>query len=152
SRRRFPYFLPNLAAGCVVDRVSDQDLGRRAGGYRLSAQHGPLYRHVQRDGLSTSSADLRSICSEPAQIAGKDDTEMTARTPTFPLRLPPSLKNAVEQVARKERTSVNQFVVTAVAEKISALRTAELFRERKTPADFAAFDRIFSRKGGQRPE
>ena len=46
---------------------------------------------------------------------------------TYPLRLPRSLKDAVERISRENRTSINQFVATAVAEKVSALRTAEYF-------------------------
>lgn len=76
---------------------------------------------------------------------------MTAKTQTFPLRLPKSLKDAVEKVAREDGASVNQFVVTALAEKLSALKTAEVFSERKARANFDAFDRIMSRKGGQPP-
>jgi hypothetical protein len=31
------------------------------------------------------------------------------------------------------------------------MKTAELFAERKSRADFDAFDRIMNRKGGQKP-
>ena len=51
----------------------------------------------------------------------------------------------------KESTSINQFVVTAVAEKVSALRTARYFEDRKARADFKAFDKIMRRRGGKPP-
>lgn len=70
---------------------------------------------------------------------------------TYPLRLPRSLKAAVERISREDRTSINQFVATAVAEKVSAMRTAEYFANAKARADFAAFDRIMRRKGGEKP-
>jgi len=38
-------------------------------------------------------------------------------TMTYPLRLPRSLKRAVERQSKEDRTSINQFVTTAVAEK-----------------------------------
>lgn len=41
------------------------------------------------------------------------------------LRLPDSLHIAVKELAAQENVSANQFVTLAVAEKISALRTAE---------------------------
>ena len=41
-------------------------------------------------------------------------------TSTYPLRLPKSLKEAAAQIAREDGTSINQFVATAVAEKVSA--------------------------------
>jgi hypothetical protein len=72
-------------------------------------------------------------------------------TRTYPLRLPRSLKEAVERLSREERTSINQFVATAVAEKVSALQTAQFFSDRKNRADFAAFDKIMRRRGGMKP-
>lgn len=76
---------------------------------------------------------------------------MSTKIKTFPLRLPRSLKEAAERVASEDGTSMNQLVVTALAEKLSAMKTAEIFAERKQRADFEAFDRIMSRKGGVKP-
>ena len=72
-------------------------------------------------------------------------------TKTYPLRMPRSLKEAVERLSREDRTSINQFVTTAVAEKVSALQTARFFADRKARADFKAFDKIMKRKGGKPP-
>jgi hypothetical protein len=72
-------------------------------------------------------------------------------TQTYPLRLPRSLKEAVERLSREDRTSINQFVATAVAEKVSALQTAKYFADRRPRADFKAFDKIMRRKGGKSP-
>ncbi len=76
---------------------------------------------------------------------------MTARTSTYPLRLPVSIKSEAEKLAAAEGTSLNQFVATAVAEKVAALRTASYFAERRGRADWEAFDRLMSRKGGEPP-
>jgi hypothetical protein len=70
-------------------------------------------------------------------------------TRTYPLQLPRSLKEAVVRLSREDRTSINQFVATAVAEKVSALQTAKYFADRKARADFKAFDRIMKRRGGK---
>ena len=67
------------------------------------------------------------------------------------LRLPRSIKAAVEKLARSEGISMNQFVATAVAEKLAVLNTATYFAERKSRADLAAFKRILKRKGGEPP-
>lgn len=72
-------------------------------------------------------------------------------TMTYPLRLPRSIKKAVEQQSREDGTSINQFVTTGVAEKLSALRTAEFFAGRKERADFKAFDKLMKRRGGKPP-
>lgn len=64
----------------------------------------------------------------------------------FALRLPASLKSEAEAVARADGSTLNQFIVTAVAEKLSALRTADYFRKRAGQADFETFDRVFARE------
>jgi hypothetical protein len=76
---------------------------------------------------------------------------MTTQTGNYPLRLPLSLKAAVEKLSKRDGTSVNQFVVVAVAEKVAAMATAELFEERRSRADLAAFDRIMARSDGETP-
>jgi hypothetical protein len=70
---------------------------------------------------------------------------------TYPLRLPRSLKDAVVRLSKQDGTSINQFVTTAVAEKVSALETARFFRDRRARADFKTFDRIMNRRGGKPP-
>ena len=77
---------------------------------------------------------------------------MKRRTSTFPLRLPASLKAAVAEISKEDGTSINQFVTTAVAEKISAMKTAEFFSARGAEADIEAARRILRRAGGQPPE
>ena len=73
-------------------------------------------------------------------------------TSTYPLRLPKSLKEAAVVIAREDGTSFNQFVATAVAEKVSAMKTAEFFAARKADADTEAARRLLRRQGGQPPE
>jgi hypothetical protein len=72
-------------------------------------------------------------------------------TTTYPLRLPRSLKEAVKRLSREDGTSINQFVATAVAEKVSALQTARYFTDRRARANFQAFDKIMKRRGGKPP-
>ncbi len=69
----------------------------------------------------------------------------------YALRLPASLKREVEKVARDDGTSLNQFIVTAVAEKLSALRTVDFFEEHKSRADVGAALEIMSRTRGEAP-
>ncbi len=69
----------------------------------------------------------------------------------YALRLPASLKKAVEAVAHEDGTTLNQFIVSAVAEKLSALKTADYFAGRAARADLEAALRILSRPGGQPP-
>ena len=74
------------------------------------------------------------------------------RHSTYPLRLPHSVKAEVERLAKQDGISVNQFIATAVAEKLSAMRTAEFFAERRARADFVAFDQLMRRDGGEPPQ
>jgi hypothetical protein len=69
----------------------------------------------------------------------------------YALRLPASLKAAAERVAREDGTTLNQFIVTAVAEKLAALRTADYFAERAARGDLDAALRFLSREGGAPP-
>jgi hypothetical protein len=70
---------------------------------------------------------------------------------TYPLRLPKSIKSAAEKLARDEGISMNQFVATAVAEKLAAMQTASFFAERRSRADLAAFRKLLNRAGGEPP-
>ena len=72
-------------------------------------------------------------------------------TSTYPLRLPVSIKREAERLAAEDGASLNQFVASAVAEKVAALRTAAFFERRRGRADFDAFDRIMARDGGVPP-
>ena len=76
---------------------------------------------------------------------------MTTRVSTFPLRLPVSMKTALEEISRRDGTSLNQFLVVAAAEKIAAMETERFFAERRERADRDEFLRILNREGGQPP-
>ena len=65
----------------------------------------------------------------------------------FPLRLPASIKRAAEDLAHGDGVSLNQFIASAVAEKVSALRTLEYLEARAKRADPAAFRAVLARAG-----
>jgi hypothetical protein len=69
----------------------------------------------------------------------------------YALRLPTSLKRELEKLAREDGTSLNQLIVTAVAEKLSALRTADFFEERRKRADVGAALEAMTRERGETP-
>ncbi|WP_044561740.1 YlcI/YnfO family protein [Azospirillum sp. B4] len=74
------------------------------------------------------------------------------KTSTYPLRLPASVKAEAERLAAEDGTSLNQFVATAVAEKLAALRTAAYFIERSGRGDRTAFRALLTREGGAPPQ
>lgn len=73
-------------------------------------------------------------------------------TSNYALRLPASLKQSVEKVAHDDGTSLNQFIVTAIAEKLAAIKTADYFQERAARGDLKAALALLSRKGGAPPQ
>jgi hypothetical protein len=69
----------------------------------------------------------------------------------YALRLPTSLKAGAEVVAREDGTTLNQFIVSAVAEKLAALKTADFFADRAKRGDLEEALSMLSRSGGQPP-
>ena len=82
---------------------------------------------------------------------GKGKMPAKKKVAGYALRLPTSTKAEAERLAAEDGSSLNQFVATAVAEKISSLRALRFFAHRKGKADWEAFDRLMQRKGGQKP-
>lgn len=69
------------------------------------------------------------------------------RRSNFALRLQPSLLEELRKAAEAEGVALNQLINVAVAEKLSALRTEEYFRERGRRANRAETLRILERAG-----
>ena len=51
------------------------------------------------------------------------------------LHLPASLKAAAEEFTRRDGVSLNQFISTAVAQKVGAVEAADFFRKRGADGD-----------------
>jgi len=71
------------------------------------------------------------------------------RQSSFPLRLASSLQKEARQIAEREGVSLNQLINLAVAEKISALRTEEFFRERGADANLGKARKLLKRAGNE---
>jgi hypothetical protein len=58
---------------------------------------------------------------------------------TYPLKLPASIKMAAARLAKEDGVSLNQWIATAVAQKVGVVETAALFFRRRakgaTPDD-----------------
>ena len=67
------------------------------------------------------------------------------------MRLQPSVLEELRKAAEVEGVALNQLINVAVAEKVSALRTEEYFRERGRRADRAETLRILERAGQGNP-
>ena len=64
---------------------------------------------------------------------------------TMSVRLPESLHRQVRDLAKREGISMNQFIATALAEKLSALMTREYLEERARRGDRRKFDRALAK-------
>ena len=67
------------------------------------------------------------------------------------LRLQGSLLEEARRVAETEGVALNQFINVAVAEKLSALRTEDYFRERASKGNIAKAKRLLKRAGRGNP-
>ncbi len=70
----------------------------------------------------------------------------------YALRLPNSLMEAARRVSKEENASMNQFFVTAIAEKLSALETEKLLNSRAKGADVEHFLQAMDRVPNVPPE
>src|ERR1700748_3168661 len=74
------------------------------------------------------------------------------RRSNFALRLQPALLDEARKLAEAEGVALNQLINVAVAEKLSALRTASYFAERAARANIPEALHILHRGGvGQPP-
>ncbi len=64
---------------------------------------------------------------------------------TLSLRIPDSLHRQIREIAKRENISINQFVSTAVAEKLSALLTEEYLSERASRGSRRKFVKALSK-------
>ncbi len=71
---------------------------------------------------------------------------------TLSLRLPDSLHKQVKSLARKEGISINQFIASAVAEKMSALQTENYLVNRANKGDRESFLEAMSRMPDTEPD
>jgi hypothetical protein len=71
---------------------------------------------------------------------------------TLSLRIPDSLHERIREIAKRENISINQFVNSAVAEKLSALLTQEYLAERAKRGSRRKFKKAMSKVKDVEPE
>ena len=63
---------------------------------------------------------------------------------TLSAQIHDSLMKQMQELARQERTTLDQLVAIALAAQVSAWRTAESIQSRAQRVDYAAFDRVLA--------
>lgn len=71
---------------------------------------------------------------------------------TISVELPESLHKHLHELAERDKVSVNQFVVLAIAEKLSALSTEEYLGQRAARADKEKFRAVLNKVKDVEPE
>ncbi len=72
-------------------------------------------------------------------------------TTNYPLRVSASIMGEAKKAAAQDGVSLNQFIGTALAEKVSAVRTEAVLKDRANRADRKRFDEVMAKAGGQPP-
>ena len=67
------------------------------------------------------------------------------------LRLPGSIHRHIRDIAKKEGVSINQFISSAVSEKISALMTEDYLKQRAKRAKKEDFRKILAKVPSRKP-
>ncbi len=67
------------------------------------------------------------------------------------LRLPESIHRHIKEVAKAEGVSINQFISSAVSEKISALMTEDYLKNRAKRAKKGSFRKILAKVPDRKP-
>ena len=71
---------------------------------------------------------------------------------TLSLRLPNSLHEQIRQLAKREGISINQFIASATAEKMTALLTEEYLSKRAQRASRKKFQAVLDKVPDVEPE
>ena len=68
------------------------------------------------------------------------------------LRMPNSIHDRARLLSKRDNVSINQFVATAVAEKISAMETADYLAKRAKRASRAKFEAALAQVPDREPD
>ena len=71
---------------------------------------------------------------------------------TLSLRIPKSLHEQIRQLAKREGISINQFIASAAAEKMSALLTEQYIEARAKRASLKKFQKVLKKIPDMEPE
>ena len=71
---------------------------------------------------------------------------------TISLRLPNYLHDTLRELAQEEQVSINQLIVLAIAEKVSALKAEDYLAKRAARGDRAKFEAAMAKVADVEPE
>jgi hypothetical protein len=71
---------------------------------------------------------------------------------TITLQIPPSLRKRAEALAKEDGIQLDQFITTALAEKVAVLDTDSVLRERAARGSREKFERVLSKVPDVEPD
>jgi uncharacterized protein (DUF1778 family) len=71
---------------------------------------------------------------------------------TLSLRIPKSLHEQIRQLAKSEGISINQFLASAAAEKMSAILTEQYIEARAKRASLKKYQKVLKKVPNSEPE
>ena len=71
---------------------------------------------------------------------------------TLSIRLPDSLHKEIKKLSKKDRISINQFITTALSEKITALETELYLKERSKLGNKKEYLDVLNKVQNNEPE
>jgi len=71
---------------------------------------------------------------------------------TLSLRLPDYLHKKIKEIAKEENISINQFIASAVSEKMSAFTTLEYLESRAKRSNDKKFEEVLKKIPNTRPD
>lgn len=71
---------------------------------------------------------------------------------TLSIRIPESIHKRVKVLASRDNISINQFIATALAEKLAALDTEEYLEERSKRGSRKKYQKVLSKVKDSEPQ
>lgn len=148
SPGKIPILMPSSTIYPPHD--AQQVCATSAGSPSFSAtQHGVLTFSLTYNPASATFQPIKSNFLSLERIPCRARSDIMS---TLSLRLRNSLHEQMRQPAKREGISINQFVASAAAEKMSALLTEEYFEVRAKRASLRKFQNVLKKFPNAEPE
>lgn len=71
---------------------------------------------------------------------------------TLSIRIPDSIHEIIKRMSKEDNISINQFIASAITEKVTALETEDYIKNRGMSGDKKAFEKVLSKVPNIEPE
>jgi hypothetical protein len=71
---------------------------------------------------------------------------------TLSIRIPDSIHEIIKRMSKEDNISINQFIASAITEKVTALETEDYIKNRGMSGDKKAFEKVLSKVPNNEPE